>query len=97
MLHPLKNLLSRSLARSPLGRQVRIAMILEGFAKIVEELYGEAGKKRIKPLYLKDKTLTVATLSSVLAQELKLKESVILGKINAKFGQGVVENIRYIT
>jgi len=96
MFHPLKNLLPKSLERSKIGRQVEIAMVLEEFTKVVSQMFGEKTGKKVRPMYLKNKIITVATLSSVLAQELKLNEIKIIKKINEKFGREVVERLRYL-
>jgi len=96
MFQPIKNLLPKSLERSKIGRQVEISMILEEFNRVVEKILGEKATRRIKPLYLKNKVITVATLSSVLAQELKLNEEKIIKKINEKFGREIVLKLRYL-
>jgi predicted nucleic acid-binding Zn ribbon protein len=96
MFHSLKNLLPKSLERSKIGRQVEISMVLEEFSRAVEKILGEKSARRIKPLYLKNRVITVATLSSVLAQELKLNEDKIIKKINEKFGREIILKIRYL-
>lgn len=71
-------------------------MILEEFNKIVNNLLGKPASKKVKPLYLKNKTLTVAALSSVLAQELRLNEGQIIRRLNEKFGKELIIKLRYL-
>ncbi|PIP75168.1 hypothetical protein COW86_05295, partial [Candidatus Kuenenbacteria bacterium CG22_combo_CG10-13_8_21_14_all_39_9] len=42
-------------------------------------------------MYLKDKILTIAALSPVVAQELKIREGELINRLADKFGQGVVD------
>jgi predicted nucleic acid-binding Zn ribbon protein len=96
MFHPLKNLLPKSINRAKIGGRVEIAMILEEFEKVVKEVLGERAAQKSKPLYLKGKIITVAVLSSVLAQEFRLNEGKIIKKLNDKFGREVAEGLKYL-
>jgi hypothetical protein len=78
-----------------LSAQVTAALVCEEFDKIVRQIWGEIGATKVKALYLKDNVLTIASLSSVMAQEIKLNEREILSALNDKF-KGVVERIRYV-
>ena len=78
-----------------LAGQVTAALVCEEFDKIVRQIWGEKGATKVKALYLKDNVLTIASLSSVMAQEIKLNEREILSALNEKF-KGAVERIRYV-
>ncbi|MDD5289609.1 MAG: DciA family protein [Patescibacteria group bacterium] len=78
-----------------LSAQVTAALACEEFDKIVRQKWGEKGANKVKALYLKDGVLTIASLSSVMAQEIKLNEREILAELKTKFG-GAVERIRYV-
>jgi predicted nucleic acid-binding Zn ribbon protein len=78
-----------------LSSQVMAALVCEEFDKIVKEKWGEKGSTKVKALYLKDKILAVASLSSIMAQEIKMREKKILEILNTKFS-GAVERIRYV-
>jgi len=95
-LTPLNNLLGRSLKKAGIARQVASAMVLGEYSKIIDRIFGEEISKKIKPLYVKDKVLTVACLHSVLAQELKFKEREILHEINHGSNFSIIESIRYL-
>lgn len=79
-----------------LSGQVTAALVCEEFEKIACREWGEKGAGKVKALYLKDNVLTIACLSSVMAQEIKLNEREILAELNGKFGNGAVERIRYV-
>jgi hypothetical protein len=78
-----------------LSGQVTAALACEEFDKIVRQMWGEIGATKVKALYLKDNVLTIASLSSVMAQEIKLNEREILAELKTKFGASV-ERIRYV-
>jgi len=92
----LKNLLSRRIRQSGLAKQVGTALIIEYFQKIASQELGDQAGKRIKPLYLKNNILTVACVSSVLAQELNLKKQLLLAELQKKFGPEAVKDIRLV-
>jgi hypothetical protein len=78
-----------------LSSQVTAALACEEFDKIVKQKWGEVGAAKVKALYLKDNILTIASLSSIMAQEIKLNEREILLELKIKFGASV-ERIRYV-
>lgn len=90
------DLLGRSLKNAGISGQVASAIILEEFEKICLEILGNDMASKIKPLYIKNKILTVACLSAPLAQELRFRERQILHTINEGKKNPVIETIRYI-
>jgi hypothetical protein len=92
----ISNILNRQLsANSGLAKQIQATLVCEEFGIIVAEKWGEKIKNKTKALYLKDNILTIASLSSVVAQEIKLNEREILEEINKKF-EVKIERMRYI-
>ena len=92
----ISNVLSNTIKNQKgLAGQVTAALVCEEFDKIVRQKWGEIGAARVKALYLKDNVLTIASLSSVMAQEIKLNEREILSALNDKF-KGAVGRIRYV-
>lgn len=81
--------------KSGLAKQITAALVCDEFDKIILEKWGDKVENKAKALYFKDKVLTIACLSSVMAQEIKLHEIEILEQLNAKF-EGVVERVRYL-
>ncbi len=63
----------------------------------IEEYWGENGKKLAKAVYIKNGNLVIACLSSIMAQELRMREAELLAKVNAKCGSSMVQNIRYLS
>lgn len=94
---PIASILNKSLKqKSGLAVQITAALVCEEFEKIVLEKWREQVRNKAKALYLKDRVLAVACLSSVLAQEIKLQEREITRTLNEKFGKDTVERIRYV-
>jgi predicted nucleic acid-binding Zn ribbon protein len=92
---PLKNILSGHLKRDGIGRQITAAIVVEKFNQILVEIFGENILKRARAAFFKNKVLTVNCLSSVLAQEIYLKRNKIIRELNKRFGQEVVENLKF--
>jgi len=81
---------------SPFMQQVRAAMVLERVKEFLAKEFGESALGRVRPMYVRDKTINIASLSSVLAQEIRYREQKLIESINKEFGRGTVERIRFI-
>ena len=82
--------------KSGWGSQIEAAQLLERFQQIARTKWGAAVDQEMRPLYLKNQTLTVAVTNSSLAQELKLHEQEILEFLNQGTGRQVVARLRYL-
>lgn len=97
MFIKLNKLLDKSIKKAGLEKQVVSASILEKFSKVAEEIFGKGiTEDKIRPLYLKNNTLTVACLSATMAQELKSHEQEILEKVNKENIGEKVERLRFL-
>jgi len=74
----------------------RDRLILLTAVTVLRELFGKAGEEA-KPLFLKNRTLTVTCATTDIAQAVRLKQLEILGKLNDKLGGREVDSIRYLT
>ena len=81
--------------KSSLSRQVTAALICDDFDNLLKEYWGDASKNKAKAIYFKNNTLTIACLSSAMAQEIKLNEQKILSVLNDKH-HNLIDNIRYL-
>jgi len=92
-------------SKSGLAKQIQASLVCEEFDKIVQNKWGSKIKNKAKALYFKDNILTIASLSSVMAQEIKLHETEILDQLNTKFqpkagppraDNNTIQRIRYL-
>lgn len=84
------------LGNTPLKRQVEASMIVEYAEMALKEIFGEGNATHAKPLFLKNRTLTITCSSSIVAQEIRLKQQQIVDTINQKLGKKEVDRIRYL-
>jgi len=96
MIIPIKNLLAESVQRTGAAREINAAVICNEFDKIMLEIFGDKAKNKVKAQYIKNGTLTVAVLSSVWGQEIKLHEQEILEKLQKKVGINKVVRLRFL-
>lgn len=82
--------------KSALMRGVVAASAVDVATEIITELLPAGLAEHVKPLYVKNRTLTVTCASSVSAQEIRLRQAEIVEKINAKLGVSEVDRIRYL-
>ncbi|MFA6427924.1 MAG: DUF721 domain-containing protein [Candidatus Buchananbacteria bacterium] len=95
-MHQLKDLLQRSVNRAGISKEVEASLICEKFLEVVKETFGAAWQKNCKPLYVKNNTITVACLNNVVAQEIKLREKVLLASLEKILKKKSVERIRFV-
>lgn len=80
----------------PLQRQVETGSLLTLAFTIIGEFVGEQNLKEVKPLFIKNRTFTVTCTNSALCQEIHLNQAKIVQEINTRFGQNVLDRIRYL-
>ncbi|MGB0757246.1 MAG: DciA family protein [Patescibacteria group bacterium] len=90
------SILPDHIKKSKAGEQLEATVVLELFMKKAKELWGNQVEQDMKPLYVKNNTLTVAVTSSPLAQEMKLKEQEILDFLKNQNTGVVVDRLRYL-
>ena len=92
----LEQLLPKSVKKADITNQLDSAKILVEFNEVAKKVFGESIMKKIKPLYLKNGTLSVACLSSVLGERLKNQERKVLAELNRPYREKVVERLRFL-
>ena len=92
---PLKHHLASSVARAGIKDDVAASLVLTKAQKIFYELFGDDIAKTMKPLYVKRGVLTVSCMSSVAAQELKLREREIVKRLQEGASSVIVERLRF--
>ncbi len=75
--------------------QATAALVVEEAGRLFTELFGSIANQ-IRPLYIKNRTLTITCSSAAVAQEIRLRQAEIVEGINAKLGQKEVDRIRYL-
>jgi len=92
------SLLKNRIGGGALSEKVTAALVCEEFDKLIFEIWGEIIKTSARAMYLREKVLTVACLSPVVSQEIKMKEQELLQKLNEKFSatEKIVERIRIL-
>lgn len=92
----LSAILPKTIKRAGISRQIEASMVCEAADEAVKRIFGEELARQARALYFKDNWLTLAVLSSVLAQEIRFREDEIMRVLNGRFGQGTVGRIRYL-
>lgn len=90
----IKDLLNSNIKQSGLSKQIETSLIIAEFEKIIKEIFGQSILERFKAVYIKNKILFVSCGSSALAQELNLQKGEILNRVNNKYDQAVLQDIK---
>lgn len=96
VLH-IKDLLKKSLREAGIKNQVDTALVLDKASAVLEEIVGKNVAKKVQPMFVRNKSMNLACLSSVVAQEVKLHERQIIKKINSHFDRDLVERLSFTT
>lgn len=80
---------------SPMARQLESADAIEAGETVLHQMFGDLANQA-KPLFLKNRTLTVSCASSAIAQEIRVNQVKIVENINLKLGKNEVDRIRYL-
>ncbi|MBT3817549.1 MAG: DUF721 domain-containing protein [Candidatus Magasanikbacteria bacterium] len=79
-----------------LKNQIDATAVIEFAQKVFEEQFGKNDAACVKPLFLKNRTLTVTCSSSAVAQEIRLNQAEIVEKMNKVMDGDHVDRIRYL-
>ena len=89
------NLLSLTITRNGIARQIEAARICALWKIAVKEKFSEQASKKSRAIYFKNKTLTIAVFGSTWAQEFQLRQNEIAEEINRKLGRNIIERIKF--
>jgi len=95
MLNSIGGYLKKSINKAGINRQVEAAQICQFWQDAIESIFGKAVAEKSQAIKFKNGAITVAVLSSVLAQEFKFKEGEIKEEINKKVGYNLVRKIKF--
>jgi len=96
IMQSLSSLIKSKQNLSPVWKGVEASLIVEKANEILISILGEQAINQAQAVYFKNKILTLACLSSVASQEVRLYEQQIRDKINDIFGPNTVEKLRYL-
>lgn len=71
-------------------------MVIEYAQSVLDGMFGAEQASHAKPLFLKNRTVTITCSTSAIAQEIRLNQQTIVDKINEKLGKKEVDRIRYL-
>lgn len=95
-MQSLSSLIKSKQNLSPVWKGVEASLIVEKANEILVSILGEQSISQAQAVYFKNKVLTLACLSSVVSQEVRLHEQQIKDKINTTFRSNTVEKLRYL-
>lgn len=96
MIFSLRGLLGRAVRKSKIEKQVTAAMACSFFIEVVGSIFGPEIKTKVKPLALKNGSLEVSVLNSVVVSELRLRQTQIIKGVNKKLGRPAVKGLRFL-
>lgn len=95
MFKDLKSILPKSIKRAGIANQIDNLRVMELYGNIAKQIIGNS-ENVLRPVYVKNKILTVASLSAAAVKELGFFESKIIQEINREMGGCAIEKINYI-
>lgn len=95
MLRPIGDLLEKSVKRQGIEKQIEASQVISEFHGVIVDLFGKRILNQVQAKSLKNQVLSVASLSSVIVNELRIHEEGILKKINDKYKKTLVRKLRF--
>lgn len=96
-METMKHLLTQSVQRAGVAASIDATRVVAAAEQVLCTIFTPEIAAHMKPLYLKNRTLTVSCSSTTVAQELKLRESDILTKLTEALGASLVDRLRYFS
>ena len=96
-MQSLGNIITSKDRQSSLMRGVVGALAVEECKKMLISIFGAIARDSCEVMPMKNKTLTVACLSSVLAEEIQTREKELVSNINKKLGGRDIERIKILS
>lgn len=96
-METMKHLLTQSVQRAGVAASIDATRVVAAAEQVLCAIFTPSIAAHMKPLYLKNRTLTVSCSSTTVAQELKLRESDILAKLTDALGASLVDRLRYFS
>ncbi len=96
MFQQLSAFLPTALKKAKIEKQVEAVTVCQEFNQVIQNIWDEKIFEQVKVISYKNKILTVAILSSILASELHLKQEEIIKKINFKFKKNIVKQLYFL-
>lgn len=93
----IKTLLDKTIKRHGFSKKIAEKKVKEVFTQVIEQLFNKGLAYRVKPMYIKDGHLTVASLSVSSIEQVKIKEEKIISEINKRLSEKIVEKINYLS
>lgn len=94
MPHKLSDILGAKFSRKDeLSKQLQIVKVFDLYREEIKKIFPQ--EIDIKPLSLKNKILTVEVPSSVVANELRMREEGAVNKICRELGKEIIKRIIY--
>jgi len=90
------DILSKYVKKTGLMKSVEASMVVEFVNSWFVAEWGEMMKTEAKAMSLKNDLLTIACMSSVAANEIKLREKLLLVTVNEKFGENTITHIKFM-
>ncbi len=80
----------------PSRKEGENSLVVDYAEKVIQNIFGEVESIYAKPLFLKNRTLTITCSNQEMAQKICLHQQNIIDEINDKLGKKEVDRIRYL-
>lgn len=97
MADDIKSILPESLKRAGISDQVQDEQVKQVVMQEIERVVGPELIKKIRFLYLKDQTITIASLNGEATSKINDDRTRMIDKINTKLGQELAKEWRFLT
>jgi hypothetical protein len=87
-------MLKRNVNTAGIGLRVEAVLVLDEFRKAIEKIFHMKAETICKPLYFKDGIVTISCFSAAAAQEIYLREALLVCELNRILMSKEVKSIK---
>ena len=97
MFNDIRSIIPRSIKRAGIKRAIIETDVFSHFLAVAKKFLSEEEMPKIKPVFLRDGILIVASLSEDSTTKLGQKGDVIISEINERLGEQKVKGLKILT
>lgn len=88
------SLLPKNINQAGIGQRVEAVLVLDEFKKTIERIFNMKIESVCRPMYFKDGAVVISCFSAPAAQEIRIREALIVCELNKTLATKAVKSIR---
>ena len=97
MFNDIRSIIPKAIERAGLTKKIGEVDLFEICSNVISNYLDESEQKKVRPVFLRDNVLIMASLSDMATQKVKQNEQKIIANIKEKTGADNITEIKILT